>query len=146
MSNSSLLASTKFKILIPVIYLLLSLGFFLLAWPDQAKANHFIGLAGTIVVFMFWIIARIQLGNAFSLAPKANFLVKHGLYSKFRHPVYYFSILAVIGIGIFIWKVPVLIPIIGLVILEYIRIQKEEKLLTAKLGDEYARYKKTTWI
>jgi len=35
-------------------------------------------------------LARIQLGKAFSVAPKATTLVTHGLYSKIPHPLFVF--------------------------------------------------------
>lgn len=98
MKNPKLSTTTKLKLSMPLLYLAISLVFFFLSWPKDPGAQQYIGILLTLFSFGFWITARIQLGNAFSLKPKANFLVKSGLYSKLRHPVYYFSILAVVGI------------------------------------------------
>lgn len=35
------------------------------------------------------ILARIELGGAFSVRPKAQALVTHGLYSRIRNPIYF---------------------------------------------------------
>jgi protein-S-isoprenylcysteine O-methyltransferase Ste14 len=69
-----------------------------------------------------------------------------GLYSKLRHPIYYFSILAVVGIGIYAWSLLMLVPIVLLVVLEVYRIREEEKALAKKFGTDYARYKEQTWF
>ena len=130
----------------PVLYAALAVVFFVLTWPNVANTNHYIGVFTTVIAFALWIIARVQLGNAFSIAAKANYLVTSGLYSKLRHPVYYFSILAVMGIGVYIWQPLVLIPIVLLIGLELYRINKEEKILADKFGKAYVAYKSKTWF
>ncbi len=139
--------ATICKLLIPVGYLAVTLVFISLAWPsDGASLQHYIGSVVTVVSFIFWIVARIQLGNAFTIAPKAKYLVKTGLYAKLRHPVYYFSILAVVGISIFVWHYYVLASVFALIILEVVRIRKEELVLEHAFGGEYADYKKSSWF
>lgn len=139
-------SSTKMKLIMPILYATLAVVFFVLTWPSVANTNHYIGTSATLAAFVLWIIARVQLGNAFSIGAKANYLVTSGLYSKLRHPVYYFSILAVIGIGVYIWQPLVLIPIVLLVVLEVYRIRKEEKVLSDTFGKTYAKYKAETWF
>lgn len=138
--------TTKLKIIMPLLYALASIIYLVLAWPNMPEVHHLVGVAITILSFVLWITARIQLGNAFSIAPKSKFLVKSGLYSKLRHPVYYFSITAVTGLVIFTWQIVWLIPLIALVVLEIVRIRKEEALLTASFGSEYKDCKKQTWF
>jgi protein-S-isoprenylcysteine O-methyltransferase Ste14 len=130
----------------PVLYAILTGVFFVITWPSAAHINHYVGVLVTMLAFCLWLVARVQLGNAFSIGAKANYLVTSGLYSKLRHPVYYFSILAVVGIGIYIWSLLVLIPITLLVGLELYRINKEEKVLSDKFGEKYAAYKAKTWF
>lgn len=145
MRNRSRLATLK--VLIPVGYMLATLGYFIYAWPTASPAAHH--LAGSIMAtisFGLWILARLQLGDAFSIAPKSTRLVTRGLYAKLRHPVYYFSITAVMGIGLFIWNLLVLIPITFLIALEVMRIRAEERLLIAHFGQEYITYKRQTWF
>jgi hypothetical protein len=39
-----------------------------------------------------WVIARLQLGAAFSVRPEARYLVTAGLYSRMRHPTCVFGV------------------------------------------------------
>jgi protein-S-isoprenylcysteine O-methyltransferase Ste14 len=137
--------TTKAKLIIPVIYFLATNTLFVTTF--EATPIKIIGITVAEVAFVLWIIARVQLGNAFSIAPKSKFLVKKGLYSKLRHPVYYFSVMAVIGIGIFISNIYAALIVLALIILEVIRIKKkEEVLLTQSFGEKYIKYKQETWF
>lgn len=138
--------ATKLKLIMPILYAVLATIFFVLTWPDVVKPNHYIGVCITFIAFALWIVARVQLGNAFSIGAKARQLVTTGLYSKLRHPVYYFSILAVLGSGVYIWSPFVFIPIVLLIGLEMYRIRNEEHVLTLKFGKAYKEYKSTTWF
>src|SRR5919197_2873700 len=53
-------------------------------------------LAGAILLF----IARIQLGDSFSVTAQARRLVIHGLYSRIRNPIYVFSALFFLGFAL----------------------------------------------
>jgi len=91
-------------------------------------------------------LARVQLGNSFSITPQAKQLVKHGIYSKVRHPVYVFGLLLLSGLALYV-NMPILL--LGLVVLmpvQVMRARAEEKVLKEKFGAEYAEYRKTTWI
>lgn len=99
--------------------------------------RRIVGLGIIVVAFHLWIIARIQLGSAFTLAPKATFLVTTGLYSKFRHPIYVFSIVALIGIAIFFNNLTLWVLVAALMVLELLRIKKEEIILAEKFGQKY---------
>ncbi len=108
--------------------------------------HHYLGAFLAFISFLLWITARIQLGDSFSIDAKAHRLVTHGLYSKLRHPIYYFSICAVIGIGIYIWSTWIFFPIIILMTLEVFRIRNEEAILSRTFGIKYQKYKKDTWF
>lgn len=136
--------STKLKLIMPILYWAATSTLFLMLF--SGGTHQWIGITITNIAFVFWIIARVQLGNAFSIAPKTNFLVTTGLYSKLRHPVYYFSILALMGVCIFVGNPLLIIAIFALVLLEWFRIQKEEALLAKQFGKDYAAYKKQTWF
>ncbi len=138
--------STKIKLLMPLLYAILAGTLFVFTWPHNAVVHHIVGAVITFVAFLLWFIARVQLGNAFSIGAKANYLVQTGIYSKLRHPVYYFSILAVIGIAIYVWSPLMLIPVVLLILLEVYRIDKEEKVLVDKFGKAYDEYKAKTWF
>ena len=49
---------------------------------------HIIGMAVSVPALALLIVARIQLGGAFSVRAKASTLVTTGLYSRFRNPIY----------------------------------------------------------
>lgn len=100
----------------------------------------------TMLGYTFWLMARFQLGGAFSLRPEASFLVTTGLYGRLRHPVYVFSIVTLIGIALFFNHWALYAGVVALVGLETVRKRKEEKLLVRKFGDKYRIYCQKTWF
>jgi protein-S-isoprenylcysteine O-methyltransferase Ste14 len=92
------------------------------------------------------ILARIQLGESFSLWSMAQALVTSGLYSRIRNPIYVFAALMVAGIFLFADGPKLLWVLAGLVPLQIYRARGEEKVLAAKFGDEYRAYKARTWF
>ncbi len=138
--------ATKLKLLIPLAYFVIANLCFSYLLTEKDLNRQILGFIITDIALVFWIIARIQLGNAFSIAPKSKFLVKSGLYSKLRHPVYYFSILAVIGISVFIWNPYAWVAVVAVILLEVFRIRKEESLLQQVFGKEYVSYKQQSWF
>ena len=144
---NQLTRSTQLKLLIPVLYAALTVIYFLMMLErTPIQTHHIIGIIIVILAFTLWLIARVQLGNSFTLGAHARKLVATGLYSKLRHPVYYFSILAVIGIAIFSWSIYMTIPIILLIVIEIIRIKQEEQVLEKTFGKKYITYRQTTWF
>lgn len=138
--------STKAKLIWPVIYLGLTFVFFITTWPEFLYIHHLLGAIITLTAFILWIIARIQLGNAFTIAPDTKFIVTSGLYSKLRHPVYYFSVLTLVGLCVYLWQLPMLAILCIFVIIQALRIYKEDTLLSQHFGKEYIDYKKATWF
>lgn len=55
--------------------------------PAAWRPIHIAGLVLLIPGATLLTLARIQLGNAFSVTPQATFLVTQGLYSRIRNPV-----------------------------------------------------------
>ena len=113
----------------------------------QHSVRYWAALAVAAIAFGFWIAARVQLGNAFSVGAKAKYLVTTGLYSKIRNPVYFFGHVAITctaiawGQWIFVFFILVLgIPF------QVIRAHHESQVLEAEFGDEYLRYKEQTWF
>lgn len=139
--------STKLQAVIPVIYLLITILLFAANLNmEQIKINHFVGISLSIPAFTLWIIARFQLGNAFSLKPKVKFLVTTGLYSKFKHPIYYLSTLSLLGIAIF-FNNPLIFSILFIfVTIQFLRARAEEKILKEKFGEEYKQYANKAWF
>lgn len=139
--------ATQLKLLMPVLYAILTaLYFSMVLLQASMQAHHIIGIVIVALAFILWLIARVQLGNSFTIGAHAKELVTVGLYSKLRHPVYYFSILAVTGIAIFTWSIYMTMPVILLVVIEIVRIKQEEEILEKTFGKRYINYKQTTWF
>ncbi len=101
-------------------------------------------LAG--VTFPLWIIARVQLGSAFSFGANAHHLVTTGLYSRIRHPVYLFGSVAGLAsvLALQVWWVLLLALLFGPI--THVRAIQEERVLQTAFGDEYTRYREQTWF
>jgi hypothetical protein len=56
-------------------------------WTPARIAGVVIGLPSLALL----VLARIELGGSFSVRPKAQTLVTHGLYSRIRNPIYVFG-------------------------------------------------------
>jgi len=106
-------------------------------------------IAGVVIfvpAFLLFVLARIELGRAFSVKAKASTLVTTGLYSRIRNPIYLFGGLMSVGIFIFAhrpWWLLIWVPAIPLQVL---RVRKEEQVLQEKFGDAYLDYKRRTWF
>jgi protein-S-isoprenylcysteine O-methyltransferase Ste14 len=62
-------------------------------WTPTRIAGVVIGLPSLAL----FVLARIELGSSFSVRPKAQTLVTHGLYSRIRNPIYVFGGLGAAG-------------------------------------------------
>ncbi|HTV82647.1 MAG TPA: methyltransferase [Acidobacteriaceae bacterium] len=65
-------------------------------------ARAWIGVVIAASGFVLWIAARLLLGNSFSPGAHANTLVTAGLYSKLRHPIYFFEFIVYVEV-LMIW-------------------------------------------
>lgn len=113
-----------------------------LPWTPARIAGVVIGLPSLALL----ILARIQLGGAFSVRAKAQTLVTHGLYSRIRNPIYVFGGLAIAGAFLFINQPFYLLIFVVLIPLQIYRAREESKVLEAKFGDEYRQYKSRSWF
>jgi protein-S-isoprenylcysteine O-methyltransferase Ste14 len=104
------------------------------------------GLVLVVFGLSFLTIARVQLGNAFSVTPQARMLVTRGIYSRVRHPVYVFSAIALAGLILFLRQPIFLLVLLFLVPIQVGRAHEEQRVLEEKFGDEYRRYKQSTWF
>ena len=110
------------------------------------NAVRIVGAAIAIVSLALLVVARLQLGAAFSVQAKAKTLVTTGLYSRIRNPIYVFSAMFLVGLVIVSEHWLLLLPIALLIPMQIARARKEERVLAAAFGEEYERYKAGTWF
>jgi protein-S-isoprenylcysteine O-methyltransferase Ste14 len=112
------------------------------AWTPVKGVGGVMAAAGVVLL----IVARLQLGAAFSVQAKARKLVTTGLYSRIRNPIYVFSAMFLLGVVIVLERWLLLLPIAALVLLQVVRARREARVLAAAFGEEYERYKARTWF
>ena len=132
-----------------VLTLLVGRGTFGLLWKHPPAAWTPIRIVGVVLIvvgFVFWTIARFQLGASFAVRAEARQLVTRGLYSKIRNPIYVFGSFLLAG-DILVFARPVLLLIfLPLIPVQLWRAKKESAVLEAAFGDEYRRYRAGTWF
>jgi protein-S-isoprenylcysteine O-methyltransferase Ste14 len=126
----------------------LALGFLLFRFGGKVEWTSWqiVGVAIFVPAFLLFVLARIELGRAFSIKAKASTLVTTGLYARIRNPIYVFGWLMSVGIIVFAhrpWWLLIWVPLIPL---QMFRVRKEEQVLEAKFGDAYRAYKRQTWF
>jgi protein-S-isoprenylcysteine O-methyltransferase Ste14 len=105
-----------------------------------------IGMSIAIPAVVLLIVARLQLGAAFSVKAKASTLVTNGLYSRIRNPIYVFSALLIAGVILWAGKPWFLLIFAILIPLQVVRARNEAKVLEEKFGTTYVAYKQKTWF
>jgi protein-S-isoprenylcysteine O-methyltransferase Ste14 len=104
------------------------------------------GVAIAAPSLLLLIVARLQLGGAFSIQPKASTLVNTGLYSRIRNPIYVFGSLMILGIIIFTGQPWFLLFLAVLLPMQIDRSRRESRVLKQKFGATYLEYKRKTWF
>ncbi len=105
-----------------------------------------VGLAVAGPSFVLFVVARIQLGRAFSVRAKATTLVTSGIYSRIRNPIYVFGGLIIAGIIIWVGRPWFLLIYAVLIPAQVYRSRREEQMLAEKFGTAYQDYKRQTWF
>lgn len=105
-----------------------------------------VGLAIAAPALLLLVLARIQLGRAFSVQAKATTLVTSGLYSRIRNPIYFFGSFLILGIILWTGRPILLLLLAVLIPVQIYRSRKESAVLEAKFGAEYVEYKRKTWF
>jgi protein-S-isoprenylcysteine O-methyltransferase Ste14 len=109
-------------------------------------AMRIAGLVLVAVGLLMLTVARFQLGNAFSVTPQARMLVTRGIYSRVRNPIYVFGTVVIVGLILY-FRVPIfLLVLLILVPMQVLRARAEARILEQTFGDDYRRYKRSTWF
>lgn len=109
-------------------------------------AMRWAGLLLAIGGFTLLTVARINLGDSFSIAPEARQLVTTGVYSRVRHPVYVFSFVGIAGLILYLHVPVFLLVLVPIAAMQVFRARAEEKVLTATFGSAYTVYRQKTWF
>lgn len=104
------------------------------------------GFAIAATAFLLLVLARIQLGSAFSVQAKASTLVTTGLYARIRNPIYVFGGLMIAGGIVWLDRPWWLLVFVVLIPLQAFRVRREERVLEARFGEAYREYKRQTWF
>lgn len=104
------------------------------------------GVAIALPSLLLLVIARLQLGRAFSVQAKATDLVTTGLYSRIRNPIYVFGALVIAGIIVWTGRPLLFLVFVILIPLQIYRSRKEAEVLEQKFGPAYTEYRKKTWF
>ena len=121
-------------------------------WFRQNFVEHtnLVGMIGLSISILGGIVAcwaRYMLGKNWSLSiqQKENHeLIQSGIYKVIRHPIYTGLLLLFIGNAIIVGDNRAIIAIILVFVALWLKLRKEEKLLTDVFGNQYTTYKSHT--
>ena len=114
--------------------------------PAVWTAMPTLGICLMVVGFVFWTIARFQLGKSLTVTAQAKQLVTRGLYSRIRNPIYVFGSCVLAGLILLLGRPLWLLIFAAVIPLQIWRAGKEGQVLEAKFGDEYRKYRAATWF
>jgi protein-S-isoprenylcysteine O-methyltransferase Ste14 len=135
---------TRFKFFDVVAYVVISSFIFWYFW--NSSLNNYVGIVLFFVGAYIWMRGLYDLGDSFGLLPIAKRLVSKGIYSRVSHPVYFGAFVVDVGLSVYSLHWFVILFSLLLVVVQLLRIKKEEEVLLKKFGAEYARYKRRVWF
>jgi protein-S-isoprenylcysteine O-methyltransferase Ste14 len=130
--------------LVLVIVLAAAAAYAVIQWATPLQAFVAGGLLAAPGVPLM-ILSRLQLGKAFSVAPKATTLVTHGVYSKVPHPLYVFLDISLLGLVIAFRRQWLLGVWLALVAAHSWAARREARVLGEAFGDAYREYRAKAW-
>jgi protein-S-isoprenylcysteine O-methyltransferase Ste14 len=131
-------------VVLAVVAVLLALGAIALIRQGSREATLLVGGLLAILSLAFIVVARLQLGTAFSVTPQARALVTHGLYRRIPHPLYVFLDLALLGLVILFRQPWLLIVLAALAVVHAWASRRESRVLEQAYGEAYREYRRRT--
>ncbi|MGV3278119.1 methyltransferase family protein [Rickettsiales bacterium LUAb2] len=108
--------------------------------PVLSESLEFIGMSLTIIGVLGRIFSGVFMGNN-----RDRRIVKHGIYSTTRNPLYFFSFVSAFGVLTIYGSIIFIIIYVFVFYLFYNRVIKgEEEYLIKHFGEEYIEYKRKT--
>lgn len=108
-------------------------------FADETVAHELMDLGGYVLVTIC-AIGRVYT-SAFLGGYKNQNLMTYGPFSVVRNPLYFFSLLGFLGISLMSTHISViLVTVVGFGLIYSGLIQREERFLLEKFGDEYRSY------
>lgn len=140
---------------LPLIIAILLLGpgdWFGHSWLREKFVEHTnlvgtIGLSISVIGAVIACTSRFILGKNWSLSVQKKVdhqLIQNGIYKTVRHPIYTGLLLLFIGNAIIVGDYRAIIAVIIVFVSFWLKLKKEEKLLTKTFGSQYTEYKKKT--
>ena len=114
--------------------------------PGARSGTRLLGFCVAVPAAVLLFTARWQLGKSFSVTPQARELVTWGLYSKIRNPIYVFSALLVAGVLVALQYRYALLLLLVLIPIQILRARQEARVLEARFGEAYNKYRAGTWF
>jgi protein-S-isoprenylcysteine O-methyltransferase Ste14 len=137
----------KRSALMVTIVPLLAIGYLVYEFAHPPwSALRIAGLVLLVPALILLTLARIQLGNSFSVSPQAKQLVTHGIYSRISNPIYVFGTIVFTGLFLFLERPYLLLLLVPVLILQISRARAEARVLEEHFGDQYRQYKANTWF
>ncbi len=142
--------SVSMSVVIPAVAIPVVAGvlYFLLPGVSESPWTpiRLLGAILAIVGYVLVCVARIQLGKAFTVQPKATVLVTHGLYARLRNPIYVFVDVLLVGF-LLIVNAPWLLPLVAVLIAaQTLQARREARVLQSVFGQAYDDYRSRTWF
>lgn len=137
---------TIWRVWFPLVAGSLALGAIFSSHLGPRGPAQWIGLVLGVIGLTGVTSARYTLGRSFSVRAKATALVTTGIYSRIRNPIYVCAEVLLIGVAIMLWKPYLLLLVVAVIPMQILRARQEARVLEAKFGDEYRRYRQRTWF
>jgi protein-S-isoprenylcysteine O-methyltransferase Ste14 len=99
-----------------------------------------------VLGYTLLITARMQLGKSFAVTPQAKALVTHGLYARFRNPIYLSVDVMWFGLILVLHLCWLFVPLLLLIVFHLFRARREAAILQETFAQAYIDYQKHTWF